>query len=86
MKIAFPLINFVVVLIGASLSTRIRRGGMAIGFGVSLLISFVYYCALRAGQSLGHGGALPPLLAAWSANLIFGAIGLTLFLRAQRGR
>jgi lipopolysaccharide export system permease protein len=85
-KLAFPVINFVVVLIGASLSTRIRKGGMAIGFGISLFISFIYYTAIRAGQSLGHGGALPPLLAAWIANIIFGSIGLVLFLRAQRGR
>jgi lipopolysaccharide export system permease protein len=86
MKFAFPLINFIVVLIGAALSTRIRRGGMAVGFGLSLLISFIYYCGLRAGQALGHGGALPPVVAAWIANLLFGGVALVLFLRAQRGR
>ncbi len=85
-KVAFPLINFITVLVGASLSTRVRRGGMALGFGLSLAISFLYYCALRAGQALGHGGALPPVVAAWSANLVFAGIGLWLFRRAERGR
>lgn len=83
MKFAIPVTNFITVLIGAALSTRVRRGGMAIGFGLSLLISFIYFSALRAGQALGHGGALPPPLAAWVANLLFGAIGLVLFLRAH---
>jgi len=85
LKLASPLTNLITVLIGASLSTRIRRGGTALGFGLSLVISFVYYSLIRAGQALGHGGALPPVLAAWISNLIFGALALTLLARAQRG-
>jgi lipopolysaccharide export system permease protein len=85
LKLATPFINVITVLIGAALSTRLRRGGTAVGFGLSLLISFLYYSLIRAAQALGHGGALPPILAAWIANLIFGALGIMLLLRAQRG-
>jgi lipopolysaccharide export system permease protein len=85
LKLAMPFVNVITVLIGASLSTRLRRGGTALGFGLSLIISFLYYSLIRAGQALGHGGTLPPVLAAWAANLIFGALGLILLLRAQRG-
>ncbi len=86
MKLAMPLVNVITVLIGASLSTRLRRGGTALGFGLSLLISFLYYSLIRAGQALGHGGTLPPVVAAWIANLVFTAIGLALLARAQRGQ
>ncbi len=85
LKLASPLTNLVTVLIGASLSTRLRRGGIAFGFGLSLIISFIYYTLIRAGQALGHGGELPPLLAAWISNIVFGALGLALLVRAQRG-
>lgn len=85
LKLASPLTNLITVLIGASLSTRVRRGGTALGFGLSLVISFVYYSFIRAAQALGHGGALPPVLAAWIANLIFGGLGVLLLVRAQRG-
>jgi lipopolysaccharide export system permease protein len=53
------------VLIGASLATRLRSQGAALGFGLSILIAFLYYAFMRTGQALGHNGALPPYVAAW---------------------
>ncbi len=84
LKLAFPLINLIVVLIGASLATRLRMQGAALGFGLSVGIAFLYYALLRAGQALGHNGALPPYLAAWLADLVFGSVGLAMIASAQR--
>jgi lipopolysaccharide export system permease protein len=85
MKLANPFVNLITVLLGASLSTRVRRGGTGLGFGLSLVISFIYYAVIRAGQALGHGGNLPPLLAAWMANIVFGLLGAILMIRTHRG-
>lgn len=85
LKVAFPLTNFIVVLIGSALSIRVKRGGLAVAFGLSVFISFLYYALIRTGQSLGHNGQLPPLLAAWGGNLVFAGIGLELLRRARRG-
>ncbi len=84
MKLAFPLTNLIVTLVGVSLSTRVRRGTLALGVGLSLLISFTYYGFLKTGQALGHSGTLPPVLAAWMGNLFFGALGIYLLTRARR--
>ena len=85
LKISFPLTNLIVVLIGTALSVRVRRGGLAISFGLAVFISFVYYAIIRTGQALGHSGTLPPLIAAWLGNLVFGVLGLELLRRARRG-
>lgn len=85
LKISFPLTNLIVVLIGVALALRNRRGGLAIAFGLSVFISFVYYALIRTGQALGHNGALPPMLAAWLGNIVFGILALELFRRARRG-
>jgi lipopolysaccharide export system permease protein len=84
LKLAFPLICLIVVLIGGALSTRLRMQSAALGFGLSVAISFLYYGIMRAGQALGHNGALPPYVAAWSADVLFGAIGLVMMAQAQR--
>jgi len=84
LKIAFPLINFIVVLIGAALATRLRMQSAALGFGLSIAISFLYYAVMRTGQALGHNGALPPYLAAWIGVVLFGAAGLIMMFQAQR--
>jgi len=84
LRAAFPASNFIMVLLGSCLSLRILRGGMALGFGVSLFLGFAYYGFLRVGQALGYTGHVPPLLAAWLGNLVFGFFGAVLFWRVNR--
>lgn len=84
MKLSFPLINLIVVLIGAPLATRLRAHSVALGFGLAVTISFAYYAFMQSGKALGHNGALPPYLAAWLGDLVFGATGSVMMVRAQR--
>ncbi len=84
LKLAFPLICLVVVLIGGALATRLRTQSAALGFGLSIAISFLYYGVMRAGQALGHYGSLPPYVAAWMGDILFGGIGLYMMVQAQR--
>jgi lipopolysaccharide export system permease protein len=83
-KLSFPLVNLIVVLIGAPVATRLRMQSAALGFGLSIVISFCYYALLRTGQALGHAGALNPYLAGWLGDLVFGAVGAVMMVRAQR--
>jgi lipopolysaccharide export system permease protein len=84
LKLSFPLINLIVVMIGAPIATRLRMQSAALGFGLSVAISFIYYAFMRAGQALGHNGALPPYLAAWLGDIVFGVVGLISMVRAQQ--
>jgi lipopolysaccharide export system permease protein len=84
LKLAFPLINFIIVLIGASLATRLRMQSAALGFGLSVGISFLFYAFMRTGQALGHNGALAPYVAAWLGDIVFGIVGLVMIAQAQR--
>lgn len=84
LKLAFPLINVIVVLIGASIATRLRLQSAAIGFGLSVTIAFLFYAFIRTGQALGHNGALPPYVAAWLADALFGGIGMFMLWGAQK--
>ncbi len=84
MKLAFPLINVIVILIGAPMATRLRSTSAALGFGLSVAIAFAYYAFMQSGKALGHNGALPPYLAAWLGDIVFGAVGVVMMFRAQR--
>ncbi|MDH4222074.1 MAG: LPS export ABC transporter permease LptG [candidate division Zixibacteria bacterium] len=84
MKLSFPLANIIIVLFGCTLATRPRRSGLALSFAISLGISFLYYTFLRVGQSFGYSHRLPPLLAAWIANLVFGLVGIVLLFKAKK--
>jgi len=74
-RYSFPFASFIVVLLGAPLTGAIRRGGHALGFGIALLVGFVYYILLQVGETFGDNGSLSPVVAAWLPNAVFLAIG-----------
>jgi lipopolysaccharide export system permease protein len=71
-KTAFPFVCLIISLFGAGLALRgTTRDGMAISFAYGILTAFVYWSFYSFCLSLGYGNVLPPLLAAWIANIIF---------------
>ncbi len=78
--LAIPFASFFLVLVGAPFGMLSRQSGKSIGFVLSLLIIFLYYMLITAAEPLAMNGWLPPGLAAWSANLLFGITGLGLLL------
>jgi len=70
-RIAFSFSSIIVVLFGLPISSNKRRGGIAIQFGVNLLITFLYLVFMKVSQAFGKNGMLNPFLTAWFANFIF---------------
>ncbi len=84
-KISAPFSAFVMVILGIPFALRnSRSGGVALGIGTSIAIGFVYFAANAILVSYGRSGALPPLMAAWGANLLFttGGIWLAMTVRS----
>lgn len=84
LKLALPLVPLVMVLVGVPLSTRNPRSrSLMTSVGIGLVVGFSYWVLLALTVSLGHGGAVPPVLAAWTANVVFIALGAFLFLGVE---
>ncbi len=80
-KFARPALCFVMVWLAIPFAIRLRRGGLAIGFGVSVAIALAYLLVFFAATGLGHLGKLPPAVAAWLANALFMALGAVLAVK-----
>ena len=79
-KMAIPLVSPLMILLAIPFALRHGSGGgMALSFGLTMLIGFGYWVVLAFATSLGHSGALPPWVAAWLANLILALVGLFFF-------
>lgn len=83
-RIAFAFASVIVVLFGLPISANRRRGGLAIQFGINLLITFVYLVFMKVSQAFGKSGVMNPLATAWFANLIFLLAALYNIKRAQK--
>jgi lipopolysaccharide export system permease protein len=81
-KIAFPLVGIILAVIGIAFSLRSERSGGQ-GIGAGLVIGFSYWLVYAFGLSLGRSGALPPLIAAWFANILFGVGSVLLIPRIK---
>jgi lipopolysaccharide export system permease protein len=83
-KISFPFVVVVMTFLGIPFALRIgRSGNVAAGITISMAIGFVYWLFFSFSLSLGKGGLLPPLVAAWSANIVFGALGILILLQQR---
>ncbi len=82
-KPAFPTIGVVMALIGVPFAFVVGRRGALYGVGISIVIAMVYWACLAIFEHLGNNALLPPLLAAWSPNLLFGAAGLYLMFTLE---
>ncbi len=83
-KFALPFSCIIFGLVALPFGTRFQRSGKMIGFSWSLVIVFCYYLLLGAGRHFGTENLLPPLLAIWLPNLVFGLIGIYALFRASR--
>ncbi len=84
-RAAIPFSACVMVLLGMPFAVRSGRSvSSALGIGQSLAIGFAYFALNALLISLGHNGVLPPLVAAWSANIIFALIGIWLMLTLEQ--
>lgn len=83
-KLAFPLVCLIMAALGVPFAVRVnpRGGGVALGLGLSLLTAFSYWVVHTIFIALGNGGYIPPVMAAWGANVIFGLTATILILQA----
>ncbi|MGE5481116.1 MAG: LptF/LptG family permease [Chloroflexota bacterium] len=80
---AFPFANFIVVLFGVPFASVKKKGGIAIQIGAAMVIAFTYLIFTKFSQTLAYSLGLDPILAGWSANIIFAIFGLIVLLRTK---
>lgn len=80
-KIAFPLITLVMAVIAVPFALSGGRRGALSGVVVALIIAVSYVLTVGMFEAMGNVSQLPPLIAAWSPDLIFGLTGGYLILK-----
>jgi len=84
MKFSIPYSGLIFVLLGVPLGLRVKRGGKATGVIISIVLVLFYYVLLSTTRSMGRGGMMSPVIAAWLPNIVFGVLGIFIMLSAER--
>lgn len=81
-RIAASFASFILTIIGLSLSSRKRKGGMGMYLGIGLALSFGYILLQTVSSTFAINAGMPPMLAAWIPNITFAIVAYFCYRKA----
>jgi lipopolysaccharide export system permease protein len=83
-KYSIPVSAFILTIIAVAVSSMKRRGGMGLNLaiGIGLAFSFVFFDKIFG--VLAEKSSIPPFVAVWLPNFIFGILAVYLLRNAKR--
>jgi len=83
LKIAIPVTCVIITLFAAPLVVAAPRASGAVGVAVGLGTTLMFLLMVQLSQAVGSGGLLPPVVAAWTPNVLFFTAGIWFLKRAR---
>ena len=83
-RFASPFAAFILTLIGASLSSEKRKGGMGFSIGTGIALSFTYIMFQTIFATFAINAGWSALISVWIPNIIFAGIAFWLYKRAPQ--
>jgi LPS export ABC transporter permease LptG len=82
-KLAFPFVTFVMTLLAVPFGVTTGRRGALYGIGLGIVLALSYWLVMSVFIAVGKAGLLPPILAAWTPNIIVSASAIYLLLTTK---
>jgi LPS export ABC transporter permease LptF/LPS export ABC transporter permease LptG len=79
-KVSYPTLSLVMALVALPFAFRLGRQGALYGVGISIVLGMVFLAIYAFLTKMGEAGALPPIIAVWSPNVVFALLSVYLFL------
>ena len=83
-RFALPFSAIVLTIIGVSLSSKKRRGGIGWNIALGIALAFTYILFMRFSQMFVHTDTLSPAVALWLPNIVFALIAIFLYRIAPK--
>lgn len=83
-RFAMPFSAIVLTILGVSLSSRKRRGGIGWNIGVGIALGFSYILFLKFSQMFVFTGTMSPGVALWLPNVLYTIITAFIYNKASK--
>ncbi|MCB0443291.1 MAG: LptF/LptG family permease [Flavobacterium sp.] len=83
-KYSLPVAAFILTIIAVSVSSMKRRGGMGVNLAIGIVIAFTYIFFDKIFGTMAEKSSIPPIVAVWFPNLVFGILAVYLLKNAKR--
>ena len=83
-RFSLPFSAFILTIIGVSLSSKKKRGGLGWNLAIGIALSFSYILFMRFSEMFVFTDTLPVFLAIWLPNIIYAIIAAVLYKIAPK--
>lgn len=83
-KFSLPVSAFILTIIAVAVSSMKRRGGMGVNLAIGIVIAFVFIFFDKVFGTLAEKSSIPPFIAVWLPNFVFGILAVYLLRNAKR--
>ena len=83
-RYATSFASFILTIMGASLSSRKRKGGLGLSLSIGLGLSFGYILFQQVTQTFAVTGSMSAFWAEWLPNVIYIPIAIYLYIKAPK--
>jgi lipopolysaccharide export system permease protein len=83
-RTSYPFAAYILTIIGVSVSSQKKRGGIGINIALGLGFVFVYIFAMKMMTVASLNVGFPVLIAVWIPNILFSIVAFFLYRFAQK--
>ncbi|MFY7742741.1 MAG: LptF/LptG family permease [Flavobacterium sp.] len=83
-KYSLPVTAFILTIIAVSVSSMKRRGGMGVNLAIGIVLAFTYIFFDKIFGTMAEKSSIPPFVAVWFPNFVFGILAFYLLKNAKR--
>lgn len=83
-KFSLPVSAFILTVIAVAVSSMKRRGGMGVNLAIGIGLAFTFIFFDKIFGTLAEKSSIPPLVAVWLPNVVFGILAVYLLRNAKR--
>lgn len=83
-KYSLPVTAFILTIIAVSVSSMKRRGGMGLNLAIGIVLAFTYIFFDKIFGTMAEKSSIPPFVAVWFPNFVFGILAFYLLKNAKR--
>ncbi|MBQ0043967.1 MAG: LptF/LptG family permease [Bacteroidales bacterium] len=83
-RIALPFSAFILTIMGVSLSSKKKRGGIGWNIGIGIALAFTYILFLKFSEMFVYAGGMSPGIALWIPNIVYTFITAFLYKIAPK--
>ena len=83
-KYSVPVSAFILTIIAVAVSSMKRRGGMGTNLAIGIMLAFSFVFFDKIFGVLAEKSTIPPIIAVWIPNFVFGILAIYLLRNAKR--